>query len=66
MEGAANVGEIELSDDIFAAEINVAAMHLVDPLHILANKRQGTQSALKPAPRCRGGGRKIVPPEGHR
>ena len=43
MEGAA-IGEIELSDDIFAAEINVAAMHLV-VRSILANKRQGTQSA---------------------
>ena len=56
MEGAA-IGEIELSDDIFAAEINVAAMHLV-VRSILANKRQGTQSA-KTRTEVRGGGRKI-------
>ena len=55
MEGAA-IGEIELSDDIFAAEINVAAMHLV-VRSILANTRQGTQSA-KTRTEVRGGGRK--------
>ena len=49
MEGAA-IGEIELSDELFGAEINVAAMHLV-VRSILANKRQGTQSA-RPARKC--------------
>ena len=44
MEGAA-IGEVELSDAIFASPVNVAAMHLV-VRSILANKRQGTQSAL--------------------
>ena len=42
-EGA-NVGEIELSEGIFAAEINEAAIHLVVRSQ-LAAKRQGTQSA---------------------
>lgn len=56
MEGAA-IGEIELSDELFGAEINVAAMHLV-VRSILANKRQGTQSA-KTRTEVRGGGRKI-------
>ena len=61
MEGAA-IGEIELSDDIFAAEINVAAMHLV-VRSILANKRQGTQSA-RTRTEVRGGGRKIYRQKG--
>ena len=56
MQGA-NVGEMELKDDIFAVEPNVAAMHLV-VRSILANKRQGTQSALTRG-MVRGGGRKI-------
>ena len=43
MEGAA-IGEIELSDAIFAAPINEAAMHLV-VRSFLAAQRQGTQSA---------------------
>ena len=55
MEGAA-IGEIELSDAIFASDVNVAAMHLV-VRSILANKRQGTQSALTRA-EVSGGGRK--------
>lgn len=62
MEGAA-IGEIELSDDTFAAEINVAAMHLV-VRSILANKRQGTR-----APNPHRGARRRpedLPPEGHR
>ena len=42
MEGAA-IGEVELSEEIFAAPINTAAMHLV-VRSILANKRQGTQT----------------------
>lgn len=44
MEGAA-IGEVELSEALFAAPINTAAMHLV-VRSILANQRQGTQSAL--------------------
>ena len=44
MEGAA-IGEVELSEELFAAPINTAAMHLV-VRSILANQRQGTQSAL--------------------
>ena len=43
MEGAA-IGEVELSEELFAAPINTAAMHLV-VRSILANQRQGTQSA---------------------
>ena len=61
MEGAA-IGEIELSDELFGAEINVAAMHLV-VRSILANKRQGTQSA-KTRAEVRGGGRKIYRQKG--
>ena len=61
MEGAA-IGEIELSDELFDAEINVAAMHLV-VRSILANKRQGTQSA-KTRTEVRGGGRKIYKQKG--
>ena len=61
MEGAA-IGEIELSDELFGAEINVAAMHLV-VRSILANKRQGTQSA-KTRMEVRGGGRKIYRQKG--
>ena len=61
MEGAA-IGEVELSDTIFAAPVNVAAMHLV-VRSILANKRQGTQSALTRG-EVRGGGRKIYRQKG--
>ena len=61
MEGAA-IGEIELSDEIFAAEIHEPAMHLV-VRSILANKRQGTQSALTRG-EVRGGGRKIYRQKG--
>ena len=61
MEGAA-IGEIELSDELFGAEINVAARHLV-VRSILANKRQGTQSA-KTRTEVRGGGRKIYRQKG--
>lgn len=55
MEGAA-IGEIELSDAIFASDVNVAAMHLVVRSY-LAAQRQGTQSA-KTRTEVRGGGRK--------
>ena len=51
------VGSMELSEEIFAAPVNVPAMHLV-VRSILANKRQGTQSALTRG-MVRGGGRKI-------
>ncbi len=61
MEGAA-IGEIELSDEIFAAEVHETAMHLV-VRSILANKRQGTQSALTRG-EVRGGGRKIYRQKG--
>ena len=61
MEGAA-IGEVELSDAIFAAPVNTAAMHLV-VRSILANKRQGNQSALTRG-EVRGGGRKIYRQKG--
>ena len=50
------VGEIELSEAIFGAEINTAVVHDVVKNH-LANCRQGTQSALTRA-EVSGGGRK--------
>lgn len=50
------VGEIDLKDDMFGAEINEHAMYEVVKNH-LANKRQGTQSA-KTRAEVRGGGRK--------
>jgi len=50
------VGEIELSENIFGANINVEAMHQVVKMY-LANQRQGTQSALTRA-EVSGGGRK--------
>lgn len=48
------VGEIQLNDSIFGAEVSVEAMHQV-VLAQLANKRQGTQSA-KTRAEVRGGG----------
>ncbi|HHY77061.1 MAG TPA: 50S ribosomal protein L4 [Clostridiales bacterium] len=48
------VGDIELKDEIFGVEVNVEAMHQVVKM-LLANKRQGTQSALTRA-EVRGGG----------
>lgn len=51
---AQEVGEIELSDAVFGVEINREAMHQVVKMQ-LANKRQGTQSALTRA-EVRGGG----------
>jgi len=39
------VGEVELSENVFGVEINREAMHQVVKMQ-LANKRQGTQSAL--------------------
>ncbi len=50
------VGTIDLSDDIFAVEVNTHVMHQA-VVQYLANQRQGTQSALTRA-EVRGGGRK--------
>ena len=50
------VGEIELSEAVFGIEPNAAVVHDVVKNH-LANKRQGTQSALTRA-EVSGGGRK--------
>ena len=41
---AKQVGEIQLNDNVFAVEVNKDAMHQV-VVALLANKRQGTQSA---------------------
>ncbi len=48
------VGEFELSENIFGAKVNVEAMHQVVKMY-LANQRQGNQSALTRA-EVRGGG----------
>ncbi len=56
------VGSIELSEAVFASEINVHAMHTVVRA-ILNAKRQGTQSA-KTRTEVRGGGRKIYRQKG--
>ena len=61
MQGA-TVGEIELSDEIFGAEINESAIHTVVRAQLNA-KRQGTQSALTRT-EVRGGGRKIYRQKG--
>ena len=53
---AKQVGEIQLNDNVFAVEVNKDAMHQV-VVALLANKRQGTQSA-KTRAEVRGGGRK--------
>lgn len=50
------VGNIELSDNVFGAEINNLALHTV-VVNQLANKRQGTQST-KTKSEVRGGGKK--------
>ncbi len=50
------VGDIELSNDIFAVEVNEDVMHEV-VLNYLANQRQGTQST-KTRSEVRGGGKK--------
>ena len=54
--GGQVVGTIELSEKIFAAEMNEAAVHAVVRAYLL-NQRQGTQSALTRA-EVSGGGRK--------
>lgn len=51
------VGDIQLAENVFAAPVNADAMHQVVVAQ-LANKRQGTQSALTRA-EVRGGGIKI-------
>ena len=61
MEGKA-IREVELSEEIFAAPINEAAMHLMVRSY-LAAQRQGTQSALTRG-EVRGGGRKIYRQKG--
>ncbi len=50
------VGNMDLSDAIFGAEVNEVAMHTA-VVNILANARQGTQST-KTKHEVRGGGRK--------
>lgn len=61
MQGA-TVGEIELSDNTFGAEIHESAMHLVVRAQLNA-KRQGTQSA-RTRTEVKGGGRKIYRQKG--
>ena len=62
MDGSA-IGEVELSDEIFAIpEVNEAAMHLMVRSY-LAAQRQGTQSA-RTRGEVRGGGRKIYRQKG--
>ena len=58
----ATVGQVELSDELFAAEVNPFAMHL-DVRAILNGRRLGTQSALTRT-EVRGGGRKIYRQKG--
>lgn len=48
------VGDVELNDNVFGVEVNQYAMHQV-VVALLANKRQGTQSA-KTRAEVRGGG----------
>lgn len=55
MEGS-KIGDIELSDKVFAQEVNKVALHEV-VVNYLANQRQGTQST-KTRAEVRGGGRK--------
>jgi large subunit ribosomal protein L4 len=50
------VGEMELSDNVFGVDVNHDAIHLVVKSH-LANRRQGTQSA-KTRAEVSGGGKK--------
>ena len=53
MEGS-KIGDIELSDKVFAQEVNKVALHEV-VVNYLANQRQGTQST-KTRSEVRGGG----------
>ena len=52
------IEDIQLNETIFAAEVNADAMHQV-VVALLANKRQGTQSA-KTRAEVRGGGITLV------
>ena len=61
MQGV-QVSEIELSDAVFAAEVNESVIHMVVRAQLNA-KRQGTQSALTRT-EVRGGGRKIYRQKG--
>ncbi len=61
MQGA-EVGQIELNDEIFGAEVHVSAMHAVVRAYMNA-QRQGTQSA-RTRTEVRGGGRKIYRQKG--
>ena len=58
----AEVGEIALSDEVFASEIHTSAMHTVVRAFLNA-QRQGTQSA-KTRTEVRGGGKKIYRQKG--
>ena len=61
MQGS-TVGEIELSEEVFASEVNIPVLHQVVRSQQNA-KRQGTQSALTRT-EVRGGGRKIYRQKG--
>ncbi len=50
------VGDIQLCDNVFGAEVNKEVLHAV-VVNQLANKRQGTQST-KTKSEVRGGGKK--------
>ena len=56
MQGA-EIGDVVLNDEVFGADVNVNAMHMVVRAYLNA-QRQGTQSA-KTRTEVRGGGRKI-------
>ena len=58
----AEVGEIALNDEVFAAEVSTSAMHTVVRAFLNA-QRQGTQSA-KTRTEVRGGGKKIYRQKG--
>ena len=61
MQGA-EIGDVVLSDEVFGADVNVNAMHMVVRAYLNA-QRQGTQSA-KTRTEVRGGGRKIYRQKG--
>lgn len=61
MQGA-EVGNIELNEDVFSSVVSVDAMHMVTRA-ILNAQRQGTQSALTRT-EVRGGGKKIYRQKG--
>ena len=61
MQGAV-IGDVVLNDEVFGADVNVNAMHMVVRAYLNA-QRQGTQSA-KTRTEVRGGGRKIYRQKG--